>query len=308
MDLKHYFPYFTGICTSVIFGFSFLFTSIGLKAVKPMDLIAYRFFVASLVMTILWAIGLVKLNYKGKSLKYIIILSICEPVIYFICETYGIKYTTSSLSGLMIALIPVVVTILATIFLKEKPSLYQSLFITLSIFGVIFIILFNGLKSGNSKLIGFIFLFGAVISAGFYSILSRKLSKEFTPFEITFTMMWLGAIFFNIIDIIERIISNNLQDYFKDILDYRVIIPVIYLGIFSSVIAYISNNFTLSKLPASQATVFANLTTIVSIIAGVLINHDSFFWFHTVGGIMILVGVWGTNYFCYNKEPSTDFH
>lgn len=304
MDLKKFLPYLSGICTSFIFGFSFLFTSIGLKSVKPMDLMAYRFLTAALIMTILWAAGFVKLNYKGKNLSNVILLSLCQPVIYFICETYGIKNTTSSLSGLMIALIPVVVAVFASLFLNEKPNLYQVLFIILSIAGVAVIVLLDGYEGGVSKPVGFLFLTGAVISAGFYSILSRKLSENFTPFEITFVMMWAGAIFFNIIDIIQRISNNNLMDYLKDISNYNVIVPIIYLGIFSSVIAYILHNFMLSKLPASQAAVFANLTTIVSVFAGILINHESFYWFHILGGIMILTGVWGTNYYARSKNTN----
>ncbi|HBM79277.1 MAG TPA: EamA family transporter [Clostridiaceae bacterium] len=297
MELKKFLPYLAGVFTSLIFGFSFLFTSIGLKMVNPMDLIAYRFSTAALIMTILWAVGFIKLSYRGKNLSGVILLSLCEPVIYFICETYGIKNTTSSLSGLMIALIPVVVTIFASIYLKERTNFYQILFIILSIAGVAVIVLLDGYEGGVSRPVGFVFLLGAVISAGSYSVLSRKLSESFTPFEITFVMMWIGAIFFNAVDIIQRINNNTLMGYLKDINNYNVIIPVVYLGVLSSVIAYILHNFMLAKLPASQAAVFANLTTIVSVFAGIFINHESFYWFHILGGIMILAGVWGTNYY-----------
>lgn len=34
-----------------------------------------------------------------------------------------------------------------------------------------------------------------------------------------------------------------------------------------------------------------------SIVAGVLIRHEPFYWYQIVGAIMILSGVWGTNYF-----------
>ncbi|HAA80455.1 MAG TPA: EamA family transporter, partial [Thermoanaerobacter sp.] len=67
--------------------------------------------------------------------------------------------------------------------------------------------------------------------------------------------------------------------------------------VLSSVVAYFLNNYALSKLPASQASVFANLTTVISIIAGITIRHETFYWYHVIGAIMILIGVWGTNYF-----------
>lgn len=295
--IKNYLPYLSGICTSTIFGFSFMFTSMGLDAISPMELIAYRFLTAALIITLLRAFGLIKFNYKGKRILPLILLSLCEPVVYFIFETYGIKYTSSSLSGLMIALIPVVVTVFAILFLNERPTAFQFLFIILSVSGVVFIILMTGIDSHNTSFIGFIYLLGAVLSAGFYSILSRKASLEFSPFEVTFVMMWFGAIFFNLFDLFGRILNKSFDGYFTNMLDYRVFIPVLYLGILSSVVAYILNNFTLSKLPASQASVFANLTTIISIIAGVTIRHEAFYWYHVVGGMMILIGVWGTNFY-----------
>ncbi|QSZ28233.1 DMT family transporter [Aceticella autotrophica] len=294
--IKSYYPYLAGIGMASIFGFSFLFTSIGLDIVPPMELIAYRFLIAATLLTLLWFFKLIKLNYKGKNMWPLFFLSLSEPVIYFVFETYGVKYTSSSLSGLMISLIPVAVTILAVIFLNERPSLYQLLFIILSVIGVVFIILMTGIDRKNISIIGFIYLLGAVLSAAIYTILARRYSLDFSSIEITFVMMWFGAVFFNLFDL-KRIINKNFYAYFTNLLDYRVFIPVLYLGILSSVVAYILNNFILSKLPVSQASVFANLTTIISIIAGVVIRHETFYWYHVIGSVMILVGIWGTNHY-----------
>ncbi|AIS53270.1 hypothetical protein TKV_c21380 [Thermoanaerobacter kivui] len=310
--IKSYYPYLAGIGMASIFGFSFMFTAMGLEVASPMELIAYRFLLAAFMITLLWVFGIIKLNYRGKNLWPLFLLSLSEPVVYFIFETYGVKYTSSSLSGLMIALIPVAVTALAAVFLKERPSLYQLLFILLSVTGVVFIIFMTGIESRNTSIMGFLFLLGAVLSAAFYSILARKSSLEFSPIEITFVMMWLGAIAFNILNLIDRMSKGySLSQYFSNLTNYKVLIPVLYLGILSSIVAYFLNNYALSKLPASQASVFANLTTVISIIAGITIRHEAFYWYHVIGAIMILIGVWGTNYFGRVSEmtiPSEEIH
>ena len=72
---------------------------------------------------------------------------------------------------------------------------------------------------------------------------------------------------------------------------------IAYLGILSSLIAFFLINFTLSRIEASKSSVFANLSTIVSIIAGVVLLHENFKLYHLIGSILILLGVWGTNYF-----------
>lgn len=50
-------------------------------------------------------------------------------------------------------------------------------------------------------------------------------------------------------------------------------------------------------MPASKSTVFANLSTIISIVAGVVFLGEEFYYYHVIGSIMILAGIIGTNYF-----------
>lgn len=303
MDTENnYLPILSGLAVAVIFGFSFLFTKVGLNSIDNdvFYLLAFRFLVAALVLTLLSLLGKVKVNFKGKRLHILFLLSLFQPITYFIFETIGIKFTSSSEAGMMIAVIPVVVTIFAFIFLNERPKKIQVLFIILSVSGVIFI---NVIKGGvNGNIIGIMFLLGAVISAGIYNILSRKSSLSFKPVEITFVMMWVGAIVFNIIAIVKHSIYGDISNYFIPLKNVKFIISILYLGILSSVLAFFMVNYMLSKLEASKSSVFTNLTTIVSIIAGVVILNEPFYWYHIIGGLMIVLGVWGTNYYGKSKK------
>ncbi|MFP4660932.1 MAG: DMT family transporter [Halanaerobiales bacterium] len=290
-----YLPYIAGLTFSSIFGFSFMFTKEGLQLMKPFHLLGFRFGIAALALSILLILKVIKVDFKNKKMGLLALLAIVQPGLYFVFETLGIEMTTSSEAGMMIALIPVFVTILAAVFLKEKPSLIQLPFIILSVAGVIFIVLMRDSSGQTGKLLGIIYLLGAVIMAGIYNILSRKLSLSFKPLEITFIMMWSGAVFFNIMGFIKH--SGGVLSYFSPITDIHVLGSVIYLGLLSSVVAFFMMNFTLSRIEAAQSAVFANLTTIVSILAGVFIRGESFYWYQIVGGILIVIGVWGTNYY-----------
>ncbi len=301
---KKYLPILSGLGYSIIFGFSFLFTKNALTNINPFHLLAYRFSIAAITLTLLLFLGFIKISYKNKNVKILLLLVITEPVLYFIFETLGINKTTSSEAGLMISLIPVAVTILATIFLKEKPSWKQLIFIILSVLGVIFIILMKGKLDVKSNYLGLILLGGAVLSGAIYSIMSRRLSIDFKPLEITFFMMWSGAIVFNIIAIIN--FDSNIKAYFLPLLEFDILIPVIYLGVLSSVTAYFLLNFTLSRIKSFQSSVFANLVTVISIIAGVTFRNEPFYWFQVVGAVVIILGVWGTNYFGELEKPAEE--
>ncbi|MBU5438027.1 DMT family transporter [Tissierella sp. MSJ-40] len=297
MKNKKYLPILSAIISSTIFGFSFMFTKIGLEIMTPIELISFRFLLAAIVMTLLKFLKIIEVNLKGKNIKMILLASLCEPVLYFIFEVTGINMTTSSEAGLMISIIPVFVTIFSIIFLKEKPRISQLCFIGLSVFGVIFINMMKDRLSISGNFLGIIFLFLAIISSAGYNIASKKASEEFKPLEITFVMMWVGAIAFNSILTVNHLLKGTIAKYFYPLANIQAIIPLFYLGILSSVAAFFMVNYTISKIPVSQSAVFANLSTIVSIVAGVLILKEDFYWFHVVGSIMILIGVWGTVYY-----------
>ncbi len=301
---ESYLPYLAGFCVALIFGLSFLFTKQALDGLPTLLLLSCRFLLAAFVLTVLWLTGIIKLSYKDKPLKGLYLLSFFQPIAYFIFETIGIKLTSSSEAGIMIALIPIVVTIFAVIFLKERPGKTQVLFILASVAGVIFIVTMSGGSGESSHTAGIFALFGAVLSGSIYNILSRKLSTEFTPVEITFTMMWAGAIVFSMCAVVSGIIYGQLGVYMASVGKIQNIVPILYLGTLSSVCAFFMLNYMLSKLPASISTVFSNLTTVVSMLAGVIIRHESLYWYQIVGGVIIIIGVWGTNrYKAQQVEP-----
>ncbi|MCM0647878.1 DMT family transporter [Clostridium swellfunianum] len=309
MKKKHnMLPVLSGIGAATIFGLSFLFSKMALNSAGIFELLSFRFLIAFLIMSSLIVLKLIKVDYTGKNLKGLFLLGLMEPIIYFIFETYGIKYSSSSIAGLMIALIPIGVVILSAYFLKEKPSAVQLIFIIMSVLGVALIGVMGSSSSTGGNLFGIILLLGAVMSAAFFTIISRKLSSDFTPMELTYSMMFLGAVFFNAISIINHISTGSLLSYFAPLKNANFLISIGYLGILSSIVAYFLINFTLSKLEASKSAVVSNLATIVSIIAGVVILKEPFYYYHIVGSILIIVGVWGTNNYEIKRVVDTTTH
>lgn len=201
---------------------------------------------------------------------------------------------------MIIALIPVAVTILAAFLLNEKPTFFQTLFILISISGVFFNTIMQYGVEERGKIPGILFLLLAVLMASIYNILSRKLSLWYRPVEITFAMMWTGAVFFNILALLSN--RGGFSLYLIPLFNLKVLISVLYLGILSSVSAFFLMNYTLSKIEAAPAAVFAYFSTIVTILAGVLIRGEKFYWYHFIGALLIITGVSGTNFLGRRKR------
>ena len=94
-----------GLLGYSIFGFSFLFSKIALGLTTPFVLLSVRFLTAFLVMNVLVLTGRMKLSLRGKPVKMLLLLGLVQPVVYFICENYGIALTSASFSGIMLGII-----------------------------------------------------------------------------------------------------------------------------------------------------------------------------------------------------------
>ncbi|MTI95371.1 MAG: DMT family transporter [Firmicutes bacterium] len=291
--MKQYAPYLAGIGFASIFGLSFMFTRGALEHLAPFHLLGLRFAMAITFFTLLRLTGLIKISTPPQIYKDLLPLAIFQPLIYFSAETTGVLLTSASYAGMMIAVIPIFVAILAATFLGERPSRIQTLFILTSVAGVIFITTMDNQSNVDANPLGTLALLGAVLAGACYNITSRRASAKYTPVQITWVMMLIGAVTFNTIAIIQHLIGGNLSAYLTPL---PLIWPaVLYLGGLSSVLAFFLINFSLSKLTAAQSSVFANLVTVIAITAGVLFRGEAFYWYHALGAVAILAGVWGTN-------------
>lgn len=293
---KYNLGHIAGISFSIIFGFSFMFSKIVLDSnhTTPMGLIAYRFLLAFIVFEILRLTKVVKIRFDKHLFIPVLLVAIFQPILYFVFETYGLDLTSSAEGGMMIALIPIFVTILSSFLLNEKPNYLQIAFILLSFGGVILIQVLNFESGSLSSLWGFLLLLLAVISAALFNIASRSASKKVKPYELTYFMMLYGAVGFNIIHLFQLGMSGNISDYFTSLINIEVFGPILYLGIVASIGGFFLVNYALSKLPAHVSSIYANISTIVAVLAGYFFLSESLYWYHFVGGILIVVGVYGT--------------
>lgn len=280
------------IC-NIIFGFSFLFAKIALDYAHPLIILSVRFTVAFAVMNLMWLFRIVKLNLKGKPKKYILLMALAQPFLYFIFELYGIELTSSALSGVIISLVPVFVLIMSTVFLKEKPTFGQVIFSLISLGAVVGISLMS--NDGNANhLLGIILLLGAVLAGSAFDILSRKESGAYSPFERTYIMFLCGMIGFNITA--AAVLGKNFVPLLKD----AVVHPQFwgsmgYLAIISSIAAFMLLNYAIGIIGTVKNASFANLITVVSVLAGILILEEKLHPIQLVLCAVIIICVIGVN-------------
>jgi drug/metabolite transporter (DMT)-like permease len=283
---------------NIIFGFTFVFTKQILNAgMSPYALLSWRFAIASLTLALLSTCGVFKMRLRGKRLLRLLPVSLAEPCLYFVCESYGIARTTASESGTIIAFIPIAVLILSRLIFKERHTRGQFIGVLLSVIGIICVVLSGGF-SASFSLSGYILLFGAVISASFYNIGVRWLGNEFNTAEITFGTNVLGLLFFGLLGCGEGLLKGDFAGmWLLPLYNPQVLTNILLLALGASIGAFMMVIYAIGAIGPTRSSSFAGITTITSIVFGLLLLGERMLPWQLIGAAMIIVGVWGANHF-----------
>lgn len=291
-------PYLSGLVMAVFFGISFLMTQSALQEMPPMVLMSYRFGVAAIVLAILRGLHVIRINYKNKPVGGVILLSVFYPGISFFFETLSLQYVSSSQAGILVSIMPLFVTALGVLILKERPKKIQLFFIVVSVIGVAITVVFAKSKGDEGTFIGILLMLVSLFGGALNNVLSRKYSQYFTPIEITYMMIWIGAVIFTCIAIGQGLSNLQILSAYKaPFCSLKTFFTVLELSVGTSVIAFFCMNYMLSRLKAANASLFTNLATVISIIAGIVIMKEKLYWYQIIGGVLIILSVWGANYY-----------
>ena len=291
---------------NTIFGFSFIFSKLALQITMPSILIAARFLTAFALLNIIAFAGrririsdgqggsrpLVRFSLRGKPVRDILLLALFQPILYFLCESYGIVFTSASFAGTIIAVIPIAGVVADVVIMHSPISPKQIICAVLSAAGVAVTTI--GAEGMRSSALGLLLLMGAVVSGALFYVFSKRSGGHYNPLEQTYVMFAMGSLVYVIFAAVQcrgefpRLVGEAFSEP-------MFLIGVLYLAVLSSVAAFILLNYGTVRVTVSEASIFANLTTVISIIAGVVFLHESFTLFQAAGAAIIVASVYAAS-------------
>ena len=279
---------FTCAC---FWGLSFYATKVALAAgINEIELLSIRWSIGAITFVLMTLTRVVKVDFKGKSIRRAIYVAMLQPCFYSIFETWGIGLLTTSESSIFIATIPLMVLITGKVFFKKNFSRRTGISIIIALLGVSTCIVFADGFSFKGKFFGYLIISVAVLLGALYCHASAHASETFSAMEMTLVMTVSGAAFFNAANLAMggRFAWALLADA-----DFKVILAVIFLGICCSCICYIIFNYVLSVMNAASASnLISNSTTAIGVISGVVLAGDSFGLYTIIGLLMTIGGIW----------------
>ena len=114
--------------------------------------------------------------------------------------------------------------------------------------------------------------------------------------------MALGTVVFNIINIVRHIAQGDILHYFDPYFDLQNMIGFVFLAILSTIVATSMNNYALSKIQVSTSSAFSGVSTLVTIIIGVVIGGEKLYFYHIIGLSLIVLRMIGVSYIDLKKQ------
>ena len=273
---------------NIIWGFSFLFTKTGLAvAPNPNVMLAHRFILSTLFMGIPLLLGKKKISFKGKNWKPVVLLLLMQSC-YFLFETYGILYTNATIAGLVLAVVPVVTIGTGALFLREYPTRRQALFCILPVAGVI-IMTVSGKELGVVTPLGIIFLLLTMLVSAAFKTANRKAAQEFSSFERTFLVLVNSAVVFSLVGM--GSVDWNVAAFAAPLLQGKYLFSVLCLSLLCSIVANLLVNYASGHMSVFKLSSFGSLSTLCSMVAGVLFLREPVSISLLLGAVLILVGI-----------------
>ncbi|HYE69848.1 MAG TPA: DMT family transporter [Anaerovoracaceae bacterium] len=288
MNLK---VYGSAVLFSLIVGFSFIGVKTSLSVATPLETLTFRFNFAFLATVIILLFGLIKMDLSDKPKKKLA-LTAALYLGFMVLQTIGLVFSTSIESGIIFAIIPILAKIIASLFLKENTNWKQNVFVCMSVAAVITMFVL-GAADISVNIMGLVILLLSSISMACSNVMMRYVRSVYKPFEITFYITFGGCILFNLATIVFGVKNGTMGDYFEPLSHMNFVLATAYLGIPSTLISALMMAYMLAHMEAVKATIFGNLSTAISIVAGVVILGEPLQIYHIACTILIIVGVIG---------------
>ena len=275
------------ITAMMVWSSSFIALKSAIGSIGPMSVIFGRMFVASLCF-LYFIKSFFKLEFTKNDVKYIALMVMFEPCMYFIFEAKALQYTTAGQAGMITSMMPLIAAIGAGIVLKEIISKKLVIGSLLAVSGAVWLSLSaNGNESASNPLLGNTLEFLAMICGAGYAISIRHLSKKFSALFLTAIQAFVGCIFF---------LPFALWEYNTMVMDFNqeALLWVVYLGVFVTLGGYGLFNYALSRVEASKASMFVNLIPVFTLLLAFLILGEKLSFIEMIASLIILSGVFIT--------------
>lgn len=275
------------ILATVFWGVTPSFMKVSLMEMDAFTFSTLRLFTALVVSGLLLVFSGTWKKVEKKDWLQFVIIGLFGFFVFQISFPVGVKYTSASISALIMATLPVNVVLINLILKSEKISFRTITGIILSIAGITVIIL--GTKGGISLegtyTVGVILLILSEVGFAVYTIKSKFLISKYSLYQVMFLV-----ILFSFVPFLFLSAKNIINTSYYSISGIAWT-GLIFTGIFGTCIANILWYRGIKQLGSTKTSIYANLPPVFGIIVSFIFLNETLTLLQVAGGIVIMAGV-----------------
>lgn len=295
----------------IMWSFSFVVVDIALEFLPPLSIAFSRFIVVSVTFLILDVYlklrkrkTPVENNESNKSSKFhknewilLILASFTGVSFFFIAQYTAIEIIGPSLPALFVCLLaPIVITILALIFFKEKLNYLKITgFIIATVGG--FLLITGGdlskLTPESPNFVGYLFALITPLLWAIYSTTTKKINQNNSNIKILKYIAYLGTLELFVF----LLLGNELMIFLSNFFNIIVLLSALYTGIGCYILGYFIWQNSQLKLKSSKSASFLYIEPFLTLLFSFLLKRSEVIHLDNIlGGIIVLVAVLIINY------------
>jgi drug/metabolite transporter (DMT)-like permease len=251
----------------------------------PLTVVLWRFLLSGSVFVLLLLLTPGPALPPRNEWRRVLVLGLLAGPVNQVFFFQGLSRSTAAHAALLYALTPLGVYLLSLAQGSERASGRAMAGIVTAFSGVVVLLLGRGLADASGSLLGDLLILGAVAAWVVYTTEGKPFVAVHGPIRATAwsmvasTLMML--VFAPFVAMPQGVLAASSLAKGS----------IAYLGLMTSVVAYLIWYYALSKVPASKVAIFSNLQPAATALAAWLLLDEPLHWQMAVGGVLVLVGV-----------------
>ncbi len=286
-------PRWTGHCAALLVYIIFGINPNCSKAVVPQYISPEVFTIVRMLFgaIVFWILSVFSHSEKVER-KDFRILFIGAAVLVGTLLAFGqaFSYTSPSYVSLVSATSPLFALIMSAIFLKESISWQKGLGVLVGISGAMMIILFSWKIDANATPLGIFLCFLNILFYTTYLLVTRKISKKYSPITLMKWMFLMGTVM--CIPIALPTLSPETCPMLYSAVPISTYLNLSAVLIFATIISYFLLPLSLQVLSPTTVSMYSNLQPVVTICVAIAFGQDIYTWNKPVALVLILIGVY----------------
>jgi len=285
-------PYLEALFAVIVWGASFIATKIAVSEISPIAVVWVRFAIG---IPILFGAVLMRKQFafpKGGEWLYFALLGFLGIAFHQWLQSNGLKTAQATTTAWIVATSPAFIAVLGWLAIKERLTALQSFGIALSMVGVLVVVSKGDLRSilgGRFGSVGDFLILISAVNWAVFSILSRRGLKQHPSTMLTLWVMTIGWL----ITTAAFVAGRNYTEI--PAITARGWWALLYLGVFTTGLAYIAWFDALGQLPAAQTGAFLFIEPLASMGVAAIVLNEAVTLASVLGGAVILLGIWLVN-------------